>query len=168
MWLKKLIRNTPKNIGQIKINGLSTDSRSLKKGNIFFAIRGSNLNGELFINDAIKKGAALIVCSQKHKIKVLKTPIIKVNNVKKVLTNACKKFYTNKPKNIIAVTGTNGKSSVAEFFRQILLLNKKKVASIGTLGIKSNNKIKKVNLTSLDIISLHKELNILKKKKLIM
>ena len=166
MWLKKLIRNTPKNIGQIKINGLSTDSRSLKKGNIFFAIRGSNLNGELFINDAIKKGAALIVCSQKHKIKVLKTPIIKVNNVKKVLTYACKKFYTNKPKNIIAVTGTNGKSSVAEFFRQILLLNKKKVASIGTLGIKSNNKIKKVNLTSLDIISLHKELNILKKKKI--
>ena len=48
------------------------------------------------------------------------------------------KVFRKKPKNLIAVTGTNGKSSIADFYYQILRLNNKKVASIGTLGVKSN------------------------------
>ena len=56
-----------------------------------------------------------------------------------------------KPKNIIAVTGTNGKSSVADFFRQILYLNKIPVV-ISTLGIKKNNKTTKLDLTSPDVL----------------
>ena len=50
----------------------------------------------------------------------------------------------------MAVTGTNGKSSVADFFYQILKLNKISVASIGTLGVFSKNYNKKINLTSMD------------------
>ena len=89
--------------------------------------------------------------------------IIKVKNPIESLTYACSQFFKNKPKNIIAVTGTNGKSSVADFFYQIFSKNGLPVASIGTLGIKYNKKIKKTNLTSLDIISLHKELASLRK-----
>ena len=81
------------------------------------------------------------------------------------LGKICSKFYTSKPKNIIAVTGTNGKSSVADFFHQILTLNGLSVATIGTLGIKTKN-FKKKSLTSPDVISLHKELNDLKRKKI--
>ena len=66
------------------------------------------------------------------------------------------KFYKLKPKNIIAVTGTNGKTSVADIFYQIFRVNKLPVASIGTLGIKYNNKVIKTNLTSPDTINLHK------------
>ena len=69
------------------------------------------------------------------------------------------KFYSLKPKNIIAVTGTNGKTSVADMFYQLFRLNNKPVASIGTLGIKYNNKFLKTSLTSPDTISLHKTLN---------
>ena len=71
-----------------------------------------------------------------------------------------------KPKNIIAVTGTNGKTSVADLFYQILNINNIPVASIGTLGSKFENKIIKSHLTSPDTISLHEMLFKIKKKKI--
>lgn len=88
-----------------------------------------------------------------------------VKDARKSLSEACSNFYKKKPTNIIAVTGTNGKSSVAHFFYQILNLNKFSVASIGTLGIFSKNYNKKTNLTSIDPLSLHKNLQILAKNK---
>ena len=69
------------------------------------------------------------------------------------------------PKNIIAVTGTNGKSSVADFYYQILNLNNKKVASIGTLGVKSKKFKKNLSNTTIDPIKLSKILSNLKKQK---
>ena len=162
MLLKKLIKNCPKKLSNIKVKGLSSDTRKLKRGDLFFAIKGSQNNGEKFINKALNKGASAIISSknikENHKI-------IKVKNVREALGKICAKFYINKPKNIIAVTGTNGKSSVADFFHQILTLNNIPVATIGTLGIKTK-KIKKNSLTSPDVISLHKELEILKDKKI--
>ena len=82
------------------------------------------------------------------------------------MAEASSNLYKKKPLNIIAVTGTNGKSSVADFFYQILNLNKVSVASIGTLGVISKNYKKKMNLTSQDPLSLHKNLEILAKKKI--
>jgi len=158
MLLKKIIKNLPINIQKINIKDLSLDSRKIKKNYLFFAIKGSESNGEDYINSAIKKGATAVVCDLNCKIKSKKIPIIKVKNIKKIITDSCITFYKSKPKNIIAVTGTNGKSSVAEFYHQILFAQKIPVASIGTLGIKINNKIFRTNLTTLDIISLHREL----------
>jgi len=89
-----------------------------------------------------------------------------VKDVRKSLSEACSNFYKKKPANIIAVTGTNGKSSVVDFIYQILNLNKVSVASIGTLGIFSKNYNKKTNLTSIDPLSLHKNLQILAKNKI--
>ena len=77
----------------------------------------------------------------------------------------CKNF-TKLPQNIFAVTGTNGKSSVADFFRQILLINKKNVATIGTLGVKMNNLSKKLNLTSPDLITTNHFLSLIKNKNI--
>ena len=82
------------------------------------------------------------------------------------MSNFLKKFYKLKPKNIIAVTGTNGKTSVAEFFYQILNLNNISVATIGTFGIKTRKKNYKTNLTSPDIVTLHRNLEKLKRIKL--
>ena len=163
MLLKNLIKECSDDIKKIDINGLALDSRNVKKNFIFFAIKGNNLDGELFIDDAIKKGAKVIVCSTKSKIKKKGVVLLKVKKIKESLAYACKKFFKNKPKNILAVTGTNGKSSVADFFYQILSLNKIDVASIGTLGIKKNSIVKKISITSPDIITLHKELEEIKK-----
>ena len=88
-----------------------------------------------------------------------------VKDVRKSLSEACSKFYKNKPANIIAVTGTNGKSSVVNFYYQILNLNNISAASVGTLGIYSKKYKKKTNLTSMDPLELHKSLAILAKNK---
>ena len=162
MLLKKLIDNCPEKLSDIKVKGLSSDTRDLKKGELFFALKGSLTNGEKFINEALRKGACAVVSSKKIKGD---QKVIRVKNIKKCLGKTCSIFYKNKPKNIFAVTGTNGKSSVADFFHQILTLNDLSVATIGTLGIKTK-KNKKINLTSPDIISLHKELRNLKEKKI--
>ena len=108
----------------------------------------------------------MIVCSKGSNFKSNQVFVIKKKNIRKVVSETASKFYKLKPKNIIAVTGTNGKTSVADFFYQILNINNIPVASIGTLGIKDGNKILKTNLTSPDTITLHKNLEKLKKNKI--
>ena len=166
MLLKKLIRNIPRDKKKLIISGISTNSKKVKKNFIFFAIKGNKLNGEKFISEAVNKGACVIVCSNNSKIKRKDVLIIKKKKIRFFLSELASKFYKLKPKNIIAVTGTNGKTSVADFFYQILNNNNKPVASIGTLGIKFKGKILKNDLTSPDAISLHKNLDFLKRKKI--
>jgi len=140
-------------------SGLCFDSTKCKKDNIFFAIKGTEIDGNKFINHAIQMGAKTIVSNQKFEGFKRNILFIKSYNVRKSLSEFSYKTYKEKPKNIIAVTGTNGKSSVADFYFQILKLNKKRVASIGTLGIKTQNYLKKVSNTTIDPISLSITLN---------
>ena len=165
MLLKNLINNLPEK-KKIRISGLSTDSKKVKPGHIFFAIKGSNNNGEKFIKEAINKGASVIVCSRNSNYKNKKILVLKRKNIRNFVSEVSSKFYKLKPKNIIAITGTNGKTSVADLFYQILLLNSVPVATIGTFGIKYKGKILKTGLTSPDTISIHKYLQILKKNKI--
>ena len=166
MLLKNLIKNIPENKKDFFISGISTNSKEIKKNYIFFAIKGNKTNGEKFIPEAILNGATVVVCSKACKNKTKNILKIKTNKIRHLLSKIASKFYPLKPKNIFAVTGTNGKTSVADTFYQILKRNKIPVATIGTLGIKYNNKIIKTNLTSPDTISLHKNLQYLKKKKI--
>ena len=165
MLLKNLINNPPKNFEKLNVKGLAINSKHVKKNFIFFALKGNNLNGENFINEAVKNGAALIICSKKSKFRSKIIPIIKTKNIRGYLSEITSKFYKLKPRNIIAVTGTNGKTSVADFFYQILKKNNIPVASIGTFGIKFKNSYINTGLTSPDIILLHKNLAKLKKNK---
>jgi len=145
-------------------SGLSFNSSNCKKNNIFFAIKGVEIDGNKYIDDAIKKGAKIIISNQKFQGMKNDILFIKTKNVRKLLAETAFKVFKHKPKNLIAVTGTNGKSSVAEFYFQILKLNRKKVASIGTLGIKTtSNNLKTLN-TTLDPIKLGYHLSKLKKK----
>ena len=164
MLLKKLIKNIPFDKKKIAINGLAINSKKVQKGYIFFAIKGNNYNGEKFIKEAIKKGASVIVCSKSCKKFNKNIFTIKTSNVRALLSEISSKFFYLKPRNIIAVTGTNGKTSVADFFYQILNLNKVPVASIGTLGIKFKKKLIRSNLTSPDTILLHQALENIKKR----
>ena len=147
-------------------SGLCFDSTKCKKDNIFFAIKGTKIDGNKFVNHAIQEGAKIIISNKKFQGIRKKILFIKSPNVRKSLAEFAYSIYKDKPKNITAVTGTNGKSSVADFYYQILRLNKKKVASIGTLGIKTKNNIQKVSNTTIDPIALSIILNKLKKKKI--
>jgi len=161
MYLPELLKSVGKKYRKIYVKGICFDSRKAKKNDIFFAIKGNKTSGTKFVEEAISKGVSAIVSTKKIKYKNDQIPLILVKDIRKSLSEACSKFYKKKPTNILAVTGTNGKSSVAYFFYQILSLNNISTASIGTLGIISKKYNKKINLTSMDPLSLHKNLQIL-------
>tara|TARA_Y100000590_G_scaffold381458_1_gene450648 strand:+ start:5002 stop:7854 length:2853 start_codon:yes stop_codon:yes gene_type:complete len=166
MLLGNLLKSVSKKNKKISIDGISFDSKKVKKKDIFFAIEGQRESGTKFIKEALLNGASVIVSNKKIKYLNKNVPLIVVKDVRKSLSEACSNFFKEKPQNIIAVTGTNGKSSVADFFYQILNFNKKPVASIGTLGIFSKNYKKKTKLTSLDPLTLHRNLQILARNKI--
>ena len=166
MILGNLLKSIGKKYQNIPVKGISFDSRKVKKKDVFFAIEGNKTSGTKFIDEALLKGASSIVVENKKNYKNFKPPFILVKDVRKSLAEASSNLYKKKPSNIIAVTGTNGKSSVADFFYQILNFNKMNVASIGTLGIFYKNYYTKTNLTSMDPVSLHKNLQILERNKI--
>ena len=82
MLLKNLIKNTPENKKRLIIHGLTTNSKKVKKGYIFFAIKGYKLNGEKFIHEAVRNGAAVVVCSKKCKYINKKILIKKTSDIR--------------------------------------------------------------------------------------
>ena len=116
MYLGKLLNSVSKKYKNLPVKGICFDSRKAKKDYIFFAIEGNKISGSKFIKDAISKKVSAIISSKNVKIYNSKIPVIKVDDVRSSLALACSKFYKLKPDFIVAVTGTNGKSSVANFF----------------------------------------------------
>ena len=147
-------------------SGLCFSSLTCKHNNIFFAIKGNDIDGNKYIEEALKKGAKTIVSNQKFEGIKKNILYIKSTNVRKTLSEIAYSLVKVKPKNLIAVTGTNGKSSIANFYLQILKLNKKKVASIGTLGVDTVNYKKDISNTTLDPIKLSSYLKKIKKEKI--
>ena len=166
MQLKDYIPQIDIKKRNIFFSGISFDSSKVKKNDIFFAIRGNNIDGNKFIPEAIKKGCKIIITEKRIKKSQNGVIFIRTKNVRKLLAEVSFKIYNKMPKNLIAVTGTNGKSSIANFYYQILSLNNKNVASIGTLGVKSNNSNLKLSKTTIDPIQLGQILKKLKKQKI--
>jgi murE/murF fusion protein len=166
MLLGDYFQNIQANHKKFFFSGISFDSTQIKKNNIFFAIKGNKIDGNDFVSSAISRGAKIVVTEKK--INGLKNGILFIhsNNIRKLLAEISFKINNKIPNNIIAVTGTNGKSSIADFYYQILDLNNKKVASIGTLGIKSRKYKKDLSNTTIDPIQLSKILNKLKKQNI--
>ena len=162
MLLKDYIPNVDKKFKNISFSGISFESSKIKKNYIFFAIKGAKFDGNRFIPLAIKKGSKIIITEKK--VKKLQGGILYIytKNIRRLLAQVSFKINNSKIKNLIAVTGTNGKSSIVDFYYQILNLNNKRVASIGTLGVKS--KYFNINLDNTTIDPLRLSL-ILKKLK---
>ena len=164
MLLGHYFKNIKHQYSQIYFSGISFNSYQIKKNNIFFAIKGNKIDGNDFISSAISNGAKIIITEKK--INGFKNGIlfIQSKNIRKLLAEISFKINNKIPNNIIAVTGTNGKSSIADFYYQILNLNNKKVASIGTLGVKSKQFKRDLSNTTIDPLYLSKILSILKKQ----
>ncbi len=166
MQLKDYIPNIEKKFRKISFSGISFDSSKVKKNDIFFAIRGNKIDGNDFIPVAIKKGSKIIITERKNNKFQKGILYIKTKNIRKLLAEVSFKIYKKKPKNLIAITGTNGKSSIANFYYQILELNNKKVASIGTLGVKSKNYNLRLSNTTIDPLQLGKIFKKFQKQKI--
>ena len=156
MQLKDYFPKIKKEYSKLFFSGITFESSKIKRNYIFFAIKGNKFDGNDFIPIAINRGCRIIVTEKKIKKKLKGILFIYTKNVRKLLAEVSFKIYKNRPKNLIAVTGTNGKSSVSNFYYQILKLNNKKVASIGTLGVKSNGIKFDLSNTTVDPINLEK------------
>ncbi len=149
-------------INKIIEKNLCNDSRNLKKNEIFFDFISNKKKDNPYIKKVIEKNPFLIVSQKKIDYKNIHI----VKNIRKFYFSLIKRKYKHIPNNLYAVTGTNGKTSVASFFYQINSLNKIPCANIGTLGFYYKNYIKKNNLTTPDNLDIFKFLNFVKSKKI--
>lgn len=121
----------------VMIGGITSDSRNVRPGMLFVAIPGHAVNGEAFIQDVMTKGATAILTQRAYSGE--KVTWISVGNVRLAVAKIAAAFYGGQPQHIVAITGTNGKTSTAEFYRQICQLAGQHSASIGTLGLRSTS-----------------------------
>ncbi|MBC7329372.1 UDP-N-acetylmuramoyl-L-alanyl-D-glutamate--2,6-diaminopimelate ligase [bacterium] len=120
----------------IKIEGITHDSREVAPGYVFVAIKGEKFDGHLFIEEAIKRGAAALVVEDESKIHPCPLPYILVPSSRKALAELSARFYNypSRRLKLIGVTGTNGKGLTCHFIYNIFKTMGKNVAYLGTLG----------------------------------
>ena len=136
----------------LEITGLTCDSRAVRPGFVFAALPGVQVDGRDFISSALKKGAVCILapCGTKTN-----APLIEDQNPRLRFAKMAANFYGAQPENIAAVTGTNGKTSVATFLRQIWEQLDIKAANIGTIGLFGAGFSEPGTLTTPDPVKLH-------------
>ncbi len=147
------------------IDGISFDSRKVKPGDAFFAIRGEDFDGNDYIDNVLECGVSVVFTDNPSK---QRDRVIYIEDIRMGLALAAGMLYQKMPENIVAVTGTNGKSSVVSYVHQILTFLGKTSASMGTLGVESTQKFsrealpdRQPTLTTVDPISFRKILHTL-------
>lgn len=134
-----------------KVTGFAIDNRKVAPGTIFGAFQGEKVNGEDFIADAISRGAIAIVARAGAMVEGAFH--IKSDEPRRKFAHIAAKFFGPFPSYIAAVTGTNGKTSVAELTRQLWSICGHKSASIGTLGVTTSSDQVRTGLTTPDIVT---------------
>ena len=144
------------------ITGLNYDSRKIKNGNLFVAIKGNALNGHDFLPDAIDKGAGAVMVEDDMDLSP-DLAIIKVLDSRRSLSKLSDRFYNYpfKDMDVIGVTGTNGKTTITYIIESILLTSGKKSGVIGTVNSRFSARIKPSSVTtpeSLDLMRTAREM----------
>ena len=150
-------------IKDLDITGLTCDSRKVNPGFLFAAIPGSCRDGRDYIDDAFKRGASAILAP----IGTLVNGSIEVvtsENTRQSYAQMAARFFDQQPPRIAAITGTNGKTSVVSFVRQIWKSLGGQAASLGTLGIDAPGYHTSKGLTTPDPVDLHECLALLRKR----
>lgn len=119
----------------LEITGLSYDSRTTEKGNIFVAVRGYESDGHQYINAAVSKGAVCVLCEEKPGVDI---PYIIMENTRRGLAVAAANWYNNPSveMKLIGVTGTNGKTTTTNLIKTII--EKCTGAKVGLIGTNHN------------------------------
>src|SRR5260221_3005694 len=141
----------------VDIRGLSADARQVGPGFLFAALPGARTDGRRFIDQAIARGAVAIL-AEPHTPVPDGTLLVADANPRRRLALMAAKFYGRQPRQIAAVTGTSGKTSTAEFTRQIWAALGMPAASLGTLGLLLPTTSAYLSLTTLDPVELHRHL----------
>jgi UDP-N-acetylmuramoyl-L-alanyl-D-glutamate--2,6-diaminopimelate ligase len=134
-----------------KVTGFALDHRNVATGNIFGAFRGSRFNGEDYISEAARRGAVAVVARPEAVVEGV--PHLKADEPRKLFAELAARFFAPYPETIVAVTGTNGKTSTVELTRQLWRMAGHRSASIGTLGVTTADDQVTTGLTTPDIVT---------------
>lgn len=148
------IRNIDSSFYQTNINGIKISDRDVEVGDIYIALKGSKFNGNDFIQNALSRGAAAVISEEKFP----NARVVQVEDARSAYALISKNFFDracDKLK-IIAVTGTNGKTTIANITTDILRYAGGKIGTIGTLGAKIDDEIVDTGFTTPDPYMLHK------------
>lgn len=153
-------RDLPPQVAALDVRGLASDSRKVLPGYLFAAMPGMQQDGRQFIADAMQRGAAAIVSEGPNPQVVWaprRAPQLIIENVRHALAVMARRFFRYHPKQIVAVTGTNGKTSVVEFLRQFWQAAGRRAASLGTLGVRgtAHDKLFALEHTTPEPVLLH-------------
>jgi UDP-N-acetylmuramoyl-L-alanyl-D-glutamate--2,6-diaminopimelate ligase len=139
----------------VAIAGLAADSRAVKPGYLFAALSGVKTDGARFIEDALQRGAAAILMPEGAARPATSLPIVEDKDPRRRLALIAARFFGLQPKIAVAVTGTNGKTSVASFVRQLWAGQGFRAASLGTVGVVGPRGTLTLKHTTPDPIELH-------------
>jgi len=145
------------------ITGLNYDSRKIKKGDLFIAIKGNALDGHDYIASTIEKGVKAVLAEEDSNLPSSDVSVIKVLNSRRELSKLAARFY-DYPFNdidVIGVTGTNGKTTITYIIESILSAAGKKTGVIGTVNSRFSDRIKPSSVTtpeSLDLMRTAREM----------
>ena len=124
------------NFKNVEVTGISYNSKTTKKGDIFICLTGEYTDGHEYAQNAIENGAVALLTE--HTVEAGKIPQIVVSSTRHKIADIADRFYSSPSKgiNLIGITGTNGKTTVTHLIQKILEENGEKCALIGTLGYK--------------------------------
>lgn len=146
----------------VEISGLSTDSRQVKPGYLFIALKGLEHDGVDYIPQAVENGARVVIVDALVKIKWSydNVQLIHLKQLNHHVAMIASRFYgdPSSPLTVVGVTGTNGKTSVTYYIAQLLNLLDKRSAVIGTIGNGEINALQPTTHTTPDAIALQKTL----------
>ena len=150
----------PDGAHQVDITSITADSRAVKPGALFAALAGSRTDGARFVSDALAKGASAILAGEGTMIAApAYVPILRAREPRHALALMAARLHPRQPKHMLAITGTSGKTSVADFTRQILIALGQQAASVGTIGLVRPDGAVYGSLTTPDPVSLHETLD---------
>ena len=146
-------------LADLSCASLTADSRTVVAGSVFVAVPGVKADGRRYIADAVAQGCRIIVAQGPRPSDLPQAVAYHgVADARLALAQAAARLFPQAPAHIVAVTGTSGKSSVAEFVRQIFDALGHQAASLGTLGIIRHDKTQYGQLTTPDPVRLHQTL----------
>ncbi|MDF3022984.1 MAG: UDP-N-acetylmuramoyl-L-alanyl-D-glutamate--2,6-diaminopimelate ligase [Alphaproteobacteria bacterium] len=143
---------------EIEITGLTADSREVRAGYLFAAFPGNKVDGRDFIADAIARGATAILAPEGLSAVGLSAVVVTDTNPRQRFAHMAATYFGRQMETVVAVTGTNGKSSTVNFCRQIWQSMDHAAASLGTIGIIAPGINRAGSLTTPDPVTLHSEI----------
>ena len=159
--LAELLDDAAGPIPAIAVAGVNADSRAIRPGEAFFAVPGTRTHGDAFAAQARANGAVAMV-TDRVPAEAAGLPLVVVPDVRAAYARAAARQFAPQPETVIGVTGTNGKSSIVAFVRQIWAACGIAAASVGTVGIETAEGLVPGELTTPDALSLHRDLAALK------